>query len=108
LGTAATTQAVGLLLLVGFGATMFFDKSIGGIGLAFTWAFFYFADKLGSTIQTENVRTVVEQMSAQYYRQSRRTPHTINRTEIVERLQHLFVNDFGFEIAALTPDALLF
>lgn len=41
LDNAAIAQITGLLLLLlGFGATMFFDRQIGGMGLAFTFDFF--------------------------------------------------------------------
>ena len=108
LGLSACAQEVGTLLLLGSGATMFFDKAIGGIGLVFTWTFFYLASKFGGTIKTKTVRAVVEKMSSRFYRQSRRNPATVNRAEITKEIQQLFTRDFGIELTALTPDALLF
>ena len=80
---------------------------IGLAGLAVTRIVFDVGNHFGSTLRYPTVRDVVLTMSSTYYRQSRRDPSTVNPQEITDRLNYLFVDMAGVELAELMPDAVL-
>ena len=80
---------------------------IGLAGIAVAIIVFNLGTRFGSTLRYYTVRDVVLAMSSTYYRQSRRNPSTVNPREITDRLNYLFVDMAGVELAELTPDAVL-
>lgn len=115
LGMPPTVEVAGTVLVIcsflfSIIGSFFFGVSgflTGLTGIAVGIIVFDIGNRFGSTPRYFTVRDIVLKMSSTYYRQSRRDPSTVNQQEITDRLNYLFVDMAGIELAELTPDAIL-
>ena len=98
------TGTLAIILVVSlFG--LFFNWQIGLLGIVFSIAGFWFANKIGNEIDLQTVGQVAEKMTRENYLKSRRNPNTFNKKEIEKVLTEWFSNYFDIDKSKLTKDA---
>lgn len=97
----------GSLLILASLAMFFFSGILALAGLGLAIVALDAARHLEKQLNYQTVREVVEHMSSQHYRQSRRNPDTVNLREISSRLERVFIDMAGLEAAKLVPEAVL-
>lgn len=96
------TLVVSLLVsLVG----LFFNWQIGLLGLVFSIAGLWFANKIGNELDLQTVGQVAKKMTRENYLKSRRNPKTFNKNEIEKVLTDWFSNDLYLDKSKLTREA---
>lgn len=85
---------LGILLLAAI-AGLFFHWQTGVIGVAFSIAGFWLANKTGNELDMQTVGQVAEKMTRENYLKSRGNPGTINKKEIEKVLTEWF-SDYLF------------
>lgn len=98
------TTTLVILLLASF-VGLFFNWQIGLLGLLFSIAGFWFANKIGNELDLQTVEQVAEKMTRENYLKSRRNPMTFNKNEIEKVLTDWFSNDLGLDKSKLTKEA---
>ena len=104
--SAFAAGALGVAFLASLVA-LFIDRTTGATGLGLAIVAVVVLGKTGETLHVKTVRECVEQMTSQQYLMSRRNPETVNRTEVVQKVQALFIDMLALEPSALTPNAPL-
>ena len=84
---------------------LFFNWQIGLLGLVFSIAGLWFANKIGNELDLQTVGHVAEKMTRESYLKSRRNPKTFNKNEIENVLTDWFSNDLGIDKSKLTREA---
>ena len=84
---------------------LFFNWQIGLLGLVFSIAGLWFANKIGNELDLQTVGHVAEKMTRESYLKSRRNPKTFNKNEIEKVLTDWFSNDLGIDKSKLTREA---
>lgn len=97
----------GTLLILASLAIFFFSGILALIVLVLAVGGLDAARHLEKQLNYQTVRELVEHMSSQHYRQSRRNPDTVNLREISSRLERIFIDVAGLETTELVPDAVL-
>jgi len=95
-----------LLILVSL-AMFFFSGVLALAGLGLAIVGLDAARHLEKQFNHQTVRELIEHMSSQHYRQSRRNPDTVNLREIPSRLERIFIDMAGLKAAELVSDAIL-
>lgn len=95
-----TLVIIVLASLVGF----FFNWQIGLLGIVFSIAGFWFANKIGNELDLQTVGQVAEKMTRENYLKSRRNPKTFNKKEIEKVLTDWFSNDLDLDKNKLTRE----
>jgi len=93
-----------LLLLASF-VGLFFYWQTGLAGLTFSIAGFWLSDRLGNELDLTTVGELAEKFAREHYKQVRRNPATVNRTEIAKKVIELFMTDLDLEENVLTREA---
>ena len=93
-------EALVLLLLASI-AYIFIDWRIGFTGIFLYIVTNVIANRSANEIPSQNLKQLVQKITRENYRKSRRNPATINRSEIVEQVKALFVNDLILESSVL-------
>lgn len=106
-GMPAWAALAGSLLFLVSLASFFFDWHLALAGLSLATLGLDIARRLGEQLQYQTIREVVELMSSQHYRQSRRNPDTVNPQEITSRLARIFIDMADLTAAELIPEASL-
>jgi hypothetical protein len=84
---------------------LFFDWQIGLLGLVFSIAGLWFANKIGNELDLQTIGQVAEKMTRENYLKSRRNPKTFNKNEIEKILTDWFSNDLDLDKSKLTREA---
>lgn len=84
---------------------LFFNWQIGLLGLTFSIAGLWFANKIGNELDLQTVGQLAEKMTRENYLKSRRNPKTVNKNEIEKLLTELFIDDLGLDKNTLTREA---
>jgi hypothetical protein len=90
------TGTLVIVLLASF-VGLFFNWQIGLLGMVFSIAGFWLANKFGSELDLQTVGQVAEKMTRENYLKSRRNPKTFNKMEIEKVLTDWFNNNFDLE-----------
>lgn len=99
------TVTLAILLLASL-VGLFFNWQIGLIGLAFSIAGLWLANKIGNELDLQTVGQVAEKMTRENYLKSRRNAKTFNKREIEKVLTDWFSNYFDLDKSKLTRDAI--
>jgi hypothetical protein len=84
---------------------LFFNWQFGLLGLAFSIAGLWVANKIGNELDLQTVGQVVEKMTRENYLKSRRNPKTFNKNEIEKVLTDWFSSDLGLDKSKLKREA---
>ena len=84
---------------------LYFNWQIGLLGLVFSIAGLWFANKIGKELDLQTVGQVAEKMTRENYLKSRRNPKTFNKKEIEKVLTDWFSNDLDLDKSKLTREA---
>jgi hypothetical protein len=76
---------------------IFFNWQIGLIGIVFSIAGLWLANKIGNELDLQTVGQVAEKMTRENYLKSRRNPKTFNKNEIEKVLTDWFSNDLDLD-----------
>ena len=98
------TGTLAILLITSI-VGLYFNWQIGLLGVVFSIAGFWFANKIGNELDLETVGQVAEKMTRENYLKSRRNPKTFNRSEIEKVLTDWFSNDLYIDKSKLTREA---
>ncbi len=63
------------------------------------------ANRFGKELKVNSVSELAEKMSRESYLKSRRNIQTLNKVEVVSKIQQLFSHDLGLEVHELTREA---
>jgi hypothetical protein len=98
---------IGILVILFLGSLvgLYFNWKIGIIGIVFSIAGLWFANKVGNELDLQTVGQVAEKMTRENYLKSRRNPNTFNKKEIEKVLTDWFCNDLDLDKRKLTRDA---
>ncbi len=94
-----------LILILAFLLGLFFDWQVGLLGIVFSIAGLWFANKIGNELELQTVAQVVEKMTRENYLKSRRNPKTFNKNEIEKILSDWFSNELYIDKSKLTREA---
>ncbi|WP_316832862.1 hypothetical protein [Pedobacter aquatilis] len=98
------TGTLVIILLASLGG-LYFNWQIGLLGLMFSIAGLWFANKIGNELDLQTFGQVVEKMTRENYIKSRRNPKTFNKNEIEKVLTDWFSNDLDLDKSKLTREA---
>jgi hypothetical protein len=84
---------------------LFFNWQIGLLGLAFSIAGLWLANKIGNELDLQTVGQVAEKMTRENYLKSRRNSKTFNKNEIEKVFTDWFSNEFDLDKSKLTREA---
>ncbi len=84
---------------------LFFNWQIGLLGLGFSIAGLWIANKIGNELDLQTVGQVAEKMTRENYLKSRRNPKTFNKKEIEKVLTDWFSKDLDLDKSKLTREA---
>ncbi|GAB4018112.1 hypothetical protein GCM10028808_51640 [Spirosoma migulaei] len=84
---------------------IFFEWQIGLLGLVFSIAGLWFANKIGNELDLQTVGQVAEKMTRENYLKLRRNSKTFNKNEIEKVLTDWFSNDLDLDKSKLTREA---
>jgi acyl carrier protein len=84
---------------------LFFSWQIGLLGLAFSIAGLWLANKIGNELDLQTVGQVAEKITREHYLKSRRNPKTFNKSEIEKLLTDWFSDDLGLDKIKLKREA---
>ena len=98
------TGTLAIILLASL-VGLFFNWQIGLLGLVFSIAGLWFANKIGNELDLQTVGHVAEKMTRESYLKSRRNPKTFNKNEIEKVLTDWFSNDLDIDKSKLTREA---
>ncbi|WP_276974499.1 hypothetical protein [Flavobacterium filum] len=86
---------------------LLFNLQIGILGLTFSIAGLWFANKIGNEPDLQTVGQVAEKMTRENYLKSRRNSNTFNKNEIEKVLTDWFSKDLDLDKSKLTREAKL-
>ncbi len=98
------TGALAILFLTSL-VGLFFNLQIGLLGLMFSIAGLWLANKIGNELDLQTVGQVAEKMTRENYLKSRRNSKTFNKNEIEKILTDWFSNDLDLDKRKLTREA---
>lgn len=98
------TGTIGIIFLASF-VGLFFKWQLGLLGLSFSIAGLWLANKIGNELALQTVGQVAKKMARENYLKSRRNSNTFNKNEIEKVLIDWFSNDLGLDKNKLTKDA---
>lgn len=85
---------------------LIFDRQIGLLGILFSFAGLWFANKVGNELELETVGQVAEKMTRENYLKSRRNPMTFNRNEMEKVITNWFSDYFKIDKSKLNRDTI--
>jgi hypothetical protein len=80
---------------------LIFDVQIGLLGIVFSFAGLWFANKIGNELDLETVGQVAEKMTRENYLKSRRNPMTLNKNEMEKVITDWFSDCFKIDKSKL-------
>lgn len=86
-----------ILLSVGFLITLFFHWQFGIAGIICSIILFKLTEKRGSEFKEETVGELVERITEENYLKLRRDPQTINKKEVIKKIERLFIRVLGLD-----------
>jgi hypothetical protein len=95
------------IFILAFLITFFFSWKIALLGLVFTSFIIWIETKFSKEFNIETVGKLTELIARENYSKVRRQEGTINRNEIIQTIQKIFISEYGFEKEDLTKDAKL-
>jgi ABC-type multidrug transport system fused ATPase/permease subunit len=95
------------ILILTFLITFFFSWKIALFGLVLISFTIWVESKFSKEFNIETVEKLTELIARENYTKVRRQEGTINRNEIIQTIQKIFISDYGFEKEDLTKDAKL-
>ena len=100
----------GILLILFLGSLigLYFNWQIGLLGIGFSIAGFWFANKIGNELDLQTIGQVAKKMTRENYLKSRRNPNTFNKNEIEKVLTEWFSNELNLDRSKLTREAKLY
>ena len=78
-----------------------FFWQLGLAGVLFSILGFKLVDKFGNELDLQTVGQLAEKIARENYLKSRRNPATVNRNEIVKKIEDLFRTDLDLEDSEL-------
>jgi len=101
------TAVLGLFLVIVLGFLVYIlqDLKIGCAGFLVSIILFRIAIKCGNEFTINTVGDLAREITTNNYLSARRNSSVINRNEIPEIIKELFIEIFGVDRSALTPDA---
>ncbi|MBS1603079.1 MAG: hypothetical protein JST42_10465 [Bacteroidetes bacterium] len=104
-GWISVTLFFGLLASI---VALFFNWRYGLLGLGAIIFGFQLAGRFGKEFSVKTVGEAATMAARENYIKSRRNPKTVNRQEIVKKIEEVFIHDFDLDPSVLTREALLF
>jgi len=98
-----TLVAFFIISLVG----LYFNWKFGLAGLVASILLSRLADITGKEFDENTVGEVANKMIQENYFRSRRNSATVNKNEVVKKMEQLFVRDLVLEKAQITPDTII-
>ncbi|WP_228527941.1 hypothetical protein, partial [Pararhodonellum marinum] len=99
------TGTLAILLLASL-IGLFFNWQIGLLGLAFSIAGLWLANKMGNELDLQTVGQAAKKITRENYLKSRRNPKTFNKREIEKVLTDWFCVDLGLDKRTLTRETI--
>jgi len=85
---------------------LIFNSQIGFLGIVFSFAGLWFANKIGNELDLETVGQVAEKMTRENYLKSRRNPMTFNKNEMEKVINDWFSDYFKIDKSKLNRDTI--
>lgn len=85
---------------------LIYDRQIGLLGVVFSFAGLWFANKIGNELDLETVGQVAEKMTRENYLKSRRNPLTFNKKEVEKVINDWFSDYFKINRSKLNRDTI--
>jgi acyl carrier protein len=104
--TDLVTYCILLLLLISI-IGLFINWKYGLVGLGLSIIGFWTADKTGKEFKDKTLRELTDRTTQLNYLRSRRQPGTVNKKEIHEKIQKLFIESFGLENNEIDRDTVI-
>ena len=96
-----TLAVMFLISLIG----LFVFWQAGLVGMTVSLIAMTIATQFGNELDLLTVGKFADKLSREHYLKSRRTPKTVNKTEITQKIKDLFIADLGLEEHQLTRQA---
>lgn len=104
-GWISVTLFFGLLASI---VALFFNSRYGLLGLGAIIFGFQLASRFGKEFSVKTVGDAATMAARENYIKSRRNLKTVNRQEIVNKIEEVFIHDLDLDPSVLTREALLF